>query len=77
VLLGVRVPSTEVSVESPVDAPLTVQARRYASDWTGLARLDVAPRTSMPVGFPPDTGSEPWQVGVAGEAARICSLRGS
>jgi len=74
--LEVRPPATGMAVVNRGVTPLAVHGRRYAGDWTGPAKVDVAPRTALPVSLPPDRGSPGWRIAVAGEAARLCALRG-
>ena len=75
VLVDVKVPENGIAVTNTSQGPLTVQGRRYAADWNGPAKVDVAPQTSLVVRLPPDRGAEPWQIRVAGSAGRFCTLR--
>jgi hypothetical protein len=74
VLVAVRPPEGGVSIANLGGVPLSVQARRYASDWDGPARVDVAAKTSLNVSLVPDRGTAPWQLRVGGEAGRLCGL---
>jgi hypothetical protein len=74
--VAVQSSPTGIAVVNEGEAPLTVQGRRYASDWNGPARVEVAPESSLVVGLTPDRGTAPWEIRAAGEAARICSLGG-
>jgi hypothetical protein len=72
-VVAVRPPPAGVSIANSGAAPLTVQGRRYASDWNGPARVDVAPGNALNVIPPPDRGTAPWELRVAGEGVRLCA----
>jgi hypothetical protein len=73
-VVAVRTPATGIAVENVGAAPLELRGRRYAPDWTGPARVEVPPSTTVPVVLADDRGSAPWQLRIAGEGARLCSL---
>jgi hypothetical protein len=74
--LAVKPPPAGATVANPSATPLTVHARRYADDWSGPARAEVATKTSLTIVLPADRGTAPWRVRATGEAARICALGG-
>ena len=67
-------PPAGVAVSNMGPGPLTVQVRRYASDWLGPARADVAEDAPLTLRIAPVTGAAPWRIRLVGEAARVCSL---
>jgi hypothetical protein len=74
VLVTVRPPPSGMAVENLGAAPLELRGRRYAPGWAGPGRVDVAPKTTLPVILQPDQGSEPWRLRLSGAAVRLCSL---
>jgi hypothetical protein len=74
--VAVQAPPTGMAVVNEGEAPLTIQGRRYAADWNGPARVDVAPKASVVVALTPDRGTAPWEVRATGEMARLCTLAG-
>jgi hypothetical protein len=74
VIMAVRPPSSGMAVANLGAQPLELRGRRYASGWDGPARVEVAPKATLSVRLAPDRGTQPWQLRVTGEAARLCSL---
>jgi hypothetical protein len=70
-------PATGMALANLGTQPLELRGRRYASGWDGPARVDVAPKTTLPVRLAPDRGTQPWQLRITGEAVRLCSLAGA
>lgn len=64
-----------LSVTNTGDGPLTLFASRYGPVTQGSG-LGVPPGGSRVVQIAPDLGQAPWQLGVRGRAALVCSVPG-
>jgi hypothetical protein len=49
-------------------------ARRFAAEWTGPARLEIAPSTALVVRVQPDRSTVPWHLRASGQHMVICTL---